>query len=130
MNEIEEMQVVESLTNLEAEQTVLGAILIEPTAIVKCAALTPEKFYQAQHRVIYRALLDMTAAGEPIDIITLNDKLEARGEAENAGGLAYLIELQQNTPSAANISPCRKAGRRRTGRRPMRATCTPFPSRI
>lgn len=104
MNEIEEMQVVESLTNLEAEQTVLGAILIEPTAIVKCAALTPEKFYQAQHRVIYRALLDMTAAGEPIDIITLNDKLEARGEAENAGGLAYLIELQQNTPSAANIA--------------------------
>lgn len=104
MNEIEEMQVVESLTNLEAEQTVLGAILIEPTAIVKCAALTPEKFYQAQHRVIYRALLDMTAASEPIDIITLNDKLEARGEAENAGGLAYLIELQQNTPSAANIA--------------------------
>ena len=71
MNEIEEMQVVESLTNLEAEQTVLGAILIEPTAIVKCAALTPEKFYQAQHRVIYRALLDMTAASEPIDIIRL-----------------------------------------------------------
>ena len=66
MNEIEEMQVVESLTNLEAEQTVLGAILIEPTAIVKCAALTPEKFYQAQHRGIYRALLDMTAASQSI----------------------------------------------------------------
>ncbi|TND10699.1 DNA helicase, partial [Neisseria gonorrhoeae] len=49
-------------------------------------------------------LLDMAAANEPIDIITLNDKLEARGEAENAGGLAYLIDLNQNTPSAKNIS--------------------------
>lgn len=104
MNEIDEMLVIESLTSLEAEQTVLGAILIEPTAIVKCAELTPEKFYQAQHRIIFRAMLDMSAANEPIDLITLNDKLEARGESKNAGGLSYLIELQQNTPSAANIA--------------------------
>ena len=45
MNEIEEMMAVESLTSLEAEQTVLGAVLIDPAAIVKCAELTPEKFY-------------------------------------------------------------------------------------
>jgi len=63
MNEVEEMMAVESLTSLEAEQTVLGAILIDPAAIVKCAALTPEKFYQAQHKIIFRALLDMAAAG-------------------------------------------------------------------
>lgn len=104
MNEVEEMMAVESLTSLEAEQTVLGAVLIDPAAIVKCAALTPEKFYQAQHKIIFRAMLDMAAANEPIDVITLSDKLEARGEAENAGGLSYLIELQQNTPSAANIA--------------------------
>lgn len=104
MNEIEEMAAVESLTSLEAEQTVLGAVLIEPTAIAKCAALTPEKFYQAQHKIIFRAMLDMASANEPIDVITLNDKLEERGEAETSGGLTYLIELQQNTPSAANIA--------------------------
>ena len=104
MNEIEEMMAVESLTSLEAEQTVLGAVLIDPAAIVKCAALTPEKFYQEQHKIIFRALLDMAAANEPIDVITVSDKLEARGESENAGGLSYLIELQQNTPSAANIA--------------------------
>lgn len=104
MNQFEEIQAVESLANVEAEQTVIGAVLIEPTAIVRCATLTPEKFFQAQHRIIFRALLDMAAANEPIDIITLNDKLEARGEVENAGGLAYLIDLSQNTPSAKNIS--------------------------
>lgn len=104
MNQIEEMEAVQSLANVEAEQNILGGVLIEPTAITRCAILTPEKFYQAQHRIIFRALLDMAAANEPIDIITLNDKLEARGEAENAGGLAYLIDLSQNTPSAKNIS--------------------------
>ena len=104
MNQIEEMEAVQSLTNVEAEQNILGGILIEPTAITRCAILTPEKFYQAQHRIIFRALLNMAATNEPIDIITLNDKLEARGEAENAGGLAYLIDLSQNTPSAKNIS--------------------------
>ncbi len=104
MNQIEEMEAVQSLANVEAEQNILGGILIEPTAITRCAILTPEKFYQAQHRIIFRALLDMVAANEPIDVITLNDKLEARGEVENAGGLAYLIDLSQNTPSAKNIS--------------------------
>lgn len=104
MNRIEETEAVQSLTSVGAEQNILGGILIEPTAIARCAILTPEKFYQAQHRIIFRALLDMAAANEPIDIITLNDKLEARGEAENAGTLAYLIDLNQNTPSAKNIS--------------------------
>ncbi|QOG36411.1 DnaB-like helicase C-terminal domain-containing protein [Neisseria gonorrhoeae] len=104
MNRIEETEAVQSLASVGAEQNILGGILIEPTAIARCAILTPEKFYQAQHRIIFRALLDMAAANEPIDIITLNDKLEARGEAENAGGLAYLIDLNQNTPSAKNIS--------------------------
>lgn len=104
MDTAAEIFAVESLSSLEAEQTVLGAVLVEPTAIVKCASLTPEKFYQAGHRIIFRALMDMAAENEPIDVITLNDKLESRGEAENAGGLSYLIDLNQNTPSAANIA--------------------------
>ncbi len=90
--------------NLEAEQSVLGAILLDNMALPKAMELlTEEDLYRTAHRRIYRAMLDLSETGEVIDQITLTERLKAQGELESVGGAAYLAELVQVVPSAANI---------------------------
>lgn len=90
--------------NLEAEQSVLGAILLENAAMNKAMEiLTEEDFYKTAHRKIYQAMLDLSEHGEVIDQITLTEHLKARGELESVGGAAYLAELVQVVPTAANV---------------------------
>ncbi len=90
--------------NLEAEQSVLGAILLDNGALAKAMELLSEEdFYRTAHRKIYRAMLELSEIGEVIDHITLTERLKARGELEAVGGAAYLAELVQAVPSAANI---------------------------
>ena len=90
--------------NLEAEQSVLGAILLDNQAMPKAMELLVEEdFYRTAHRKIYRAMLDLSDVGEVIDQITLTERLKAKGELESVGGAAYLAELVQAVPSAANI---------------------------
>ncbi len=90
--------------NLEAEQSVLGAILLDNGALAKAMELLNEEdFYRTAHRKIYRAMLELSETGEVIDHITLTERLKARGELEAVGGAAYLAELVQAVPSAANI---------------------------
>ena len=90
--------------NLEAEQSVLGAILLDRTAIAKVEELlTEEDFYRTAHRKIYRAMLHLSASDEVIDHITLTEHLKNRGDLESVGGAAYLAELVQVVPTAANV---------------------------
>jgi replicative DNA helicase len=90
--------------NLEAEQSVLGAILLDNAAMPKAMELiTEEDFYRTAHRKVYRAMLDLAEEGEVIDLITLTERLGRMGELEAVGGAAYLAELVQVVPSAANI---------------------------
>jgi len=90
--------------NLEAEQSVLGAILLENTAMSKAMEiLTEEDFYKTAHRKIYLGMLDLSEHGEVIDQITLTEYLKSKGELESVGGAAYLAELVQAVPTAANI---------------------------
>jgi replicative DNA helicase len=90
--------------NLEAEQSVLGAILIENEAMAKAMELvTDQDFYRGAHRKIYRAMLDLSERGEVIDQITLTEHLHVKGDLESIGGAAYLAELVQAVPSAANV---------------------------
>lgn len=90
--------------NLEAEQSVLGAILLENAAMNKAMEiLTEEDFYKTAHRKIFRAMVELSEHGEVIDQITLTEHLKARGELESVGGAAYLAELVQVVPTAANI---------------------------
>ena len=102
MNEFENNP-LDLLASVEAEQNIIGGLLLEPTAMAKCRNLTAEKFYQVRHRIIFAALKAMAAENLPIDVVTAHERLENIGEEENAGGMTYLIELAQNTPSAANI---------------------------
>ena len=91
--------------NLEAEQSVLGAILLENEAINQALeVLSAEDFYREPHREIFRAMAELTDKSQPVDAITLTDALRARGALESIGGPAYIAELANCVPTAANIA--------------------------
>jgi replicative DNA helicase len=90
--------------SLEAEQSVLGGLLLSADGWDSVAeSVIASDFYRPDHRLIFRQIAKMADALEPVDVITLADKLQASGDLEAAGGLPYLAELAQNTPSASNI---------------------------
>jgi replicative DNA helicase len=89
--------------NLEAEQSVLGAILLDNASLAKAMeVLTEDDFYRTAHRRIYMAMLELSEHGEVVDQITLSEHLRMKGELETVGGSAYLAELVQAVPTAAN----------------------------
>lgn len=89
---------------MEAEQSVLGSMLIAPDSWDKVAEIVVEEdFYNRSHRTIFRSILRLLAANLPVDIITVSEELETHDELEEAGGFTYLGEVAQNTPSAANV---------------------------
>ncbi|HZA93549.1 MAG TPA: replicative DNA helicase [Gemmatimonadales bacterium] len=88
----------------EAEQAVLGAMLLDQDAALRAAELVEDwMFYREAHRRLFRAMLVLTEQRTVIDHITLRDELLRRGELEVAGGLEYLAELVDAVPTAANI---------------------------
>ena len=90
--------------SIEAEQSVLGGLLLSPEGWDAISeAVTAADFYRPDHRLIFRQIARLAEAAEPVDVITVADKLTANGELDAAGGLAYLAELASNTPSASNI---------------------------
>lgn len=90
--------------SVEAEQSVLGGLLLQPEALDRITDLVGEQdFYRADHRAIWRAAVALIEAGQPGDIITVAEALERHGRLAEVGGLAYLSTLAQITPSAANI---------------------------
>jgi replicative DNA helicase len=90
--------------NIEAEQSILGGILIENEAINKVIEiLTPEDFYRDAHRRIFEALIILSERDEPSDLITLTDELQKKKELDLIGGASYLASLIDSVPTAANI---------------------------
>lgn len=90
--------------SLEAEQSLIGGLLLDNTAWERIADLvTGEDFYRDDHRRIYQHISKLIDFGRPADTVTVFESLEKSGEADQAGGLAYLAEIANNTPSAANI---------------------------
>lgn len=91
--------------NLEAEQAVLGAILLENDAIVAAAEhIGPEDFYRAAHQRIFEAMLQLNDEAEPVDLITLSTRLKDQDLLEEVGGIGYLTELANAVPTAANVA--------------------------
>jgi replicative DNA helicase len=89
--------------SVEAEQSVLGALLIDAAAWEQVAdILTAEDFYRPDHRLIYEALVQLVAAGRPGDVVTVSEQLERHGHLTDAGGLAYLGTLARDTPTSLN----------------------------
>jgi replicative DNA helicase len=90
--------------NIEAEQSVLGGILIENEAIYKVMeVLTPDDFYRDAHRKIYDALIDLSERDEPADLVTLTNELRKKNHLDSIGGASYLASLIDSIPTAANI---------------------------
>ena len=90
--------------SIEAEQSLLGGLLLNNTAWERVADLvTGRDFYKDEHRVIYEHIELVLAANQPADMVTVGQSMEAAQVLERAGGYAYLGALMQNTPSALNI---------------------------
>src|SRR5919108_6078458 len=90
--------------DLDAEISVIGSVLLDPLSIAKVLQfLHPEDFYRENNGQIYRAALDLFAAGEPIDNVTLASQLQSMGLLDRVGGRAQLASMQGSVPTAANI---------------------------
>src|ERR687897_1189933 len=88
----------------EAEQAVLGAMLLDQDAALRAAELVDDSmFYREAHRRLFRAMVALVERRTVIDHITLRDELLRRGELDAAGGLEYLAELIDAVPTAANL---------------------------
>ncbi len=90
--------------SVEAEQSVLGSMLIAPDSWDKVAEIVIEQdFYNRAHQTIYRSIIKLLSDNHPVDIVTVSQALEHHDELEEAGGFSYLAELAKNTPSSANV---------------------------
>lgn len=90
--------------DLEAEKSVLGALLLDKDSIVKVVEfLRPKHFYKEAHRLIFDAVLTLYEKREPADLITVPSQLKAINELENAGGVSYLTDLVNSVPTVANV---------------------------
>ncbi len=90
--------------SIEAEQSVLGGLLLDNLAWDRAADLLTEgDFYRLEHRLIFAAVGALVGASKPADVITVFEQLQQHGKGEDAGGLAYLNALAQSVPSAANL---------------------------
>jgi replicative DNA helicase len=90
--------------NIEAEASLLGAVLIDPDAIVRVAdAVTSEDFYEERHQRIYEAVKKLYDKHRPIDILTLSNQLKEDSFLDVVGGAAYLTELTNYVPTAAHV---------------------------
>jgi len=90
--------------NLEAEQGVLGSMLLDRDAIARAIeGLRAEDFYRDAHRVIFQAMVELFERGEPVDLITVTNRLAANGKLEDVGGPTYVAALPNVVPTAANV---------------------------
>ena len=90
--------------NNEAEQSVIGAILIENEALLKAIEIVkPEDFYRESHRLIFLSMIELFEKNEPTDYITLTEHLRKKNKLEEVGGASYLTTLCEQIPTAANV---------------------------
>lgn len=105
--------------NLEAEQAVLGAVLLEPKAGMPqlLGKIEPRHFYRRSHQTIYRTMVDLFTSGKPPDIVVVANRLEEKGKMENAEGRLYLNELLDQATTTASVDYYAEIVRRKALRR-------------
>ncbi len=90
--------------NLEAESSLLGALLIDKEAIIKVGdILRPSDFYSNKHGLIYEAILDLLEQHEPMDILSVSNRLAEKKQLETIGGKSYIAELTGIVPNALHV---------------------------
>jgi replicative DNA helicase len=109
--------------SLEAEQSILGALLLDIEAADRIGdVLSEDDFYTDAHRVVYRHIVALGSEGKPVDVVTLSETLGAVQKLDYVGGLAYLGALVQNVPTSANIRHYAAIVRERSILRQLAAT--------
>lgn len=89
--------------DVETERALLGAVLLKPDAMHDLSvSIFPESFYAEKHRAIYEAIYQLFTKGDPIDIVSVSNKLKSNGHLERSGGASYLSELIETVPAAGN----------------------------
>ena len=90
--------------DLAAEQSVLGAVFIAPDTIISLAdELVPEDFYKPANKIVFKTMLSLLEKGEPIDATTMASALTNQGDILNIGGINYVVELVNSTPTSKNV---------------------------
>ena len=91
--------------DIEAEQAVLGAIFLDSDTLIDAMEIvTPRSFYRRSHQIIFQSMIQLSNRGEAIDLVTLKAEIEKSNALEDIGGISYLSELSQSTPSSASVS--------------------------
>lgn len=91
--------------SLESERALLGALLLKPDVLHDVAdSVRPESFYAEKHRIIYEAMRELSERSEPIDLLSLSERLTASGNLERIGGRAYIAELAGSAPAPGNYA--------------------------
>ena len=104
LTEQQQLRGVTPPNSLEAERSVLGAMLQDANAVMQAAeALEADDFYQPAHRELYDCMIKLFREQSPVDIVTVDTELSRRGTLEGVGGTAYLIDLSQFVPTTANV---------------------------
>ena len=89
----------------EAEKAVLGAVFLDPEAIIDASdILQPDEFYEHANRIVFQAMLNISDREEVIDPVTLQDELKKNNQVDDIGGIAYVTELSMATPTAAHVT--------------------------
>ena len=102
MEEIQNMRIPPH--SIEAEQSVLGSMIMDHDAVIVASEiLIASDFYRPDHAQIFAAIMELYTTGNPIDLITIQDKLVQNGVLEQVGGLAYIAELASSVPTSAHI---------------------------
>ncbi len=90
--------------SIDAEQSVLGGLMLDNEAWFNVAEVVlAGDFYRGQHQIIFEAMSDLSAENQPMDALTVSERLQAKGMLDKAGGIAYLAELTESTPGASNV---------------------------
>src|SRR5690606_3187520 len=101
-NRIEQLRVPPQ--TIEAEQAVLGGLMLAPDAYARVAdLLAKEDFYRRDHQMSWQAISELTEKSRPFAAVTVGERIESKGLSDMVAGGAYLVELASTTPSAANI---------------------------
>jgi replicative DNA helicase len=91
--------------SIEAEKAVIGSIMVRPLSIYEIAdSIVADMFYAGKHKIIFREMLELSAKNEPIDVISVGEKLQEKNLLESIGGRSYLSELLSTVPASTNIS--------------------------
>ena len=91
--------------SLDSERALLGALLLKPDAIHDVSdTIRPDSFYAEKHRIIFEMMRELSERGEPIDILSLSERLTANGNLERIGGRAYIAELSGSAPAPGNFA--------------------------